>query len=329
MGLSRKHKFRLQGPSRLQWFFLLSVLAHALVLYRRSVDYPVHTFSENPPVELTELSPEEVAKLPPIPKPKDRVEPEVAETDEAPNNQLDPDAQILSSRNQKVDQQTKAALIDDYRKKQGTGMKNSVSRQNTAPPTGETDAAIARKSDDALEGTQQKKQAGVKRNWKTLTLRDLGLGGDGGPTAATDDRLNNIAKGENTVLSTREFKFFSYYHRIKETLRQYWKPNVERKLAMLWGRGTRMKEAELVTQVLVMLDSSGTVARISKVNSSGFDDLDEAAIDAFNQAAPFPNPPQGMIDPDGYVRIRWDFILKTEASPQISFRGAGNGRRAP
>jgi protein TonB len=39
-------------------------------------------------------------------------------------------------------------------------------------------------------------------------------------------------------------------------------------------------------------------------------DLDSAAVEAFRQAAPFPNPPKGMVEADGTIKIRWDFVLE-------------------
>lgn len=74
----------------------------------------------------------------------------------------------------------------------------------------------------------------------------------------------------------------------------------------------------------MLLDEKGGIKKISRVSASGFDDVDEAAIEAFRKAAPFPNPPKGMMDADGFVRIRWDFILTVEASPRIQFQAVGN-----
>ncbi len=312
-------------PGRLTWFVLLSLLVHAAIFVRRASDYPAHTFDPNTPIEIVEAPPEKTA---PSPKVKKKNEPEVAETEDAHNRELDPDAKFLSDRNQKAEKQMKAAQIDDFRQKQGTGMP-SLSRQKTMPATGSPNEKGGDEGAGDTKLQPNQKAAGVKRNWKTLSLNDLGIGGAGGPTAATDDRLDDVQTGDRTVLSAREFRFYSYYHRIKETLRQYWKPNVERKLAMLWAKGARMQETEVVTQVLVMLDEHGQVSKITRVTGSGFMELDEAAMDAFRQAAPFPNPPAGMVDPDGLVRIRWDFVLKTEASPQITFRGAGQRRNLP
>lgn len=313
-------------PDRLTWFVLVSLLVHAAIFIRRSTEYPAQTIDRSAPIEIVEAPPEKNPS--PAPKVKKKTETEIAETEDANNREIDPDAKFLSDRNQKAEKQMKAAQIDDFRKKQGTGLP-SLSRQKAMPATGNPTETGGEEGPGEAKPKPNQKAAGVKRNWKTLSLNDLGIGGAGGPTAATDDRLDDVQTGDRTVLSAREFRFYSYYHRIKETLRQYWKPNVERKLAMLWAKGARMQDTEVVTQVLVMLDEQGQVSKITRVTSSGFMELDEAAVDAFRQAAPFPNPPTGMVDPDGLVRIRWDFILKTEASPQITFRGAGQRRNMP
>jgi protein TonB len=47
------------------------------------------------------------------------------------------------------------------------------------------------------------------------------------------------------------------------------------------------------------------------LSESGTGDLDDAAVGAFNQAGPFPNPPKGMIDLNQEIKIPWDFVLKT------------------
>jgi protein TonB len=75
-----------------------------------------------------------------------------------------------------------------------------------------------------------------------------------------------------------------------------------------------------VTKVLVLLDSKGNINRVQKLVGSGFNDLDDAAIEAFQKAAPYPNPPKGIVDADGFVRVRWDFILQTSSGPRIQFQ---------
>ena len=53
------------------------------------------------------------------------------------------------------------------------------------------------------------------------------------------------------------------------------------------------------------------------VGESGLHDIDEAALEAFRAAEPFPNPPKGIVEKDGTIKIRWDFILEaTRATPK-------------
>jgi protein TonB len=50
--------------------------------------------------------------------------------------------------------------------------------------------------------------------------------------------------------------------------------------------------------------------RVQVVGESGVKDLDDAAVEAFRAAEPFPNPPKGIVDADGTIKINWDFILE-------------------
>lgn len=311
--------------------FVISVFLHAAVLflYIPTLRQDLASPREQEPIEITELS-----QLPPLSNfeksqpltPKLKIpEAQIAESEDAQNREVDPNAKYLGQFNQKAEKETRADQIDDFRAKQGTGAKGIPTQIETIPPTADE---IAKQEALADEGeipgeSSSKENIGVKRNWKTLSLKDLSVGGDGGARAATDDKLN-VDRGERTLLSTREYKFFGYYQRIKELLRQYWKPNIEHQMARLWGKGKILREDELTTRVLVLLDENGNISKISKLASSGYSELDEAAVSAFQTAAPFPNPPKAMLDEDGFVRINWDFILTTDNSPRIQFRNVGS-----
>ncbi len=73
----------------------------------------------------------------------------------------------------------------------------------------------------------------------------------------------------------------------------------------LWGRGKNMKEDELVTRVLVTLDDVGKVRKIARITSSGVMELDEAAIESFERAGPFPNPRKASSNPMASFAFRW------------------------
>jgi len=46
------------------------------------------------------------------------------------------------------------------------------------------------------------------------------------------------------------------------------------------------------------------------IGTSGIKELDDAAIESFNEAGPFPNPPKGMIR-NGRVTLEWGFVVKS------------------
>jgi TonB family protein len=80
---------------------------------------------------------------------------------------------------------------------------------------------------------------------------------------------------------------------------------------IIYRQGRNIASAkDRVTQVLVTLNDKGELLKIEVLTQSGVEQLDAAAIEAFKAASPFPNPPKGMVEPDGTIKIRWDFVLE-------------------
>jgi protein TonB len=320
-----------QGQKRGTWSTVaLSLILHIGILcfYFPRLTKEKSALTENDLIEITDYKEFPTARPEKAPK-RIEINPsnpkaQIAESEDAQNRKVDPKASYLGKHNQSVEKEMRASQIDDFRSKQGTGAKGIPTQVEMIPPTAEETGKPTEFSEEGgLLNKSPETKTGVKRNWKTLSLKDLSIGGDGGATGASDDKLN-VDRGERTLLSTREYKFFGYYQRIKDLLRQYWKPNIEHQMARLWGKGKQVKEDELTTRVLVLLDEAGKISKISKIAGSGYIELDDAAIQAFQAAAPFPNPPKAMLDEDGFVRVNWDFILTTDNSPRIQFRNVGS-----
>ena len=53
-----------------------------------------------------------------------------------------------------------------------------------------------------------------------------------------------------------------------------------------------------------------TVKKVDVANIIVSGTLDAAAIDSFNQAGPFPNPPKGMIR-GGKAVVEWGFVVNS------------------
>jgi protein TonB len=138
----------------------------------------------------------------------------------------------------------------------------------------------------------------------------MGSGSD--QSSTTNDSLENVKDDLITRLNTKEYKYFGYYNRIKNQLNQWWVPKVQQKFTKMMRQGrTIASEENKITKLVITLNDSGYLVNVQVLAESGVRDLDEAAIEAFRSAAPFPNPPKGMVDSDGNVKIRWDCVVES------------------
>jgi protein TonB len=64
-----------------------------------------------------------------------------------------------------------------------------------------------------------------------------------------------------------------------------------------------------ITSLLVTIDAKGNITKVLLKSTSGINELDEAAIESFNKAGPFPNPPSGMLI-NGEATIEWGFVVR-------------------
>lgn len=126
------------------------------------------------------------------------------------------------------------------------------------------------------------------------------------------DYVKGIQEANQTALNTREFVFFGYFQRIRERLDRAWVPILRQRLIKYHYSGRKLaSNTDHSTRVLVVLNRLGEITRVQVLSESGTRDLDDAAVKAFNDAGPFPNPPQGIVDKNGEIEIPWEFILRT------------------
>ena len=129
--------------------------------------------------------------------------------------------------------------------------------------------------------------------------------------AQNNDFVEEIPLGDMTNLNTTEFKYYGFYHRIRQKLEQHWGSSIKDKAKNLYRSGRRMPASEnLITSVAVTLDETGKIINMQIQGSSGVRELDQAAIESFNKAGPFPNPPKGLLI-GGRATIQWGFVIKS------------------
>ena len=128
--------------------------------------------------------------------------------------------------------------------------------------------------------------------------------------AASNDFIENLPLGDLAQLNTQEFKYFGFYDRIRQKLEQFWGVALKEKAQGLYRQGRHIAAGQRITSLQVILDRQGNIIKVLIKAASGIRELDEAAIESFRKAGPFPNPPQGMLQ-GGYASIEWGFVVKS------------------
>lgn len=131
--------------------------------------------------------------------------------------------------------------------------------------------------------------------------------------AAPNDHLKDVDEGDGTYLSTREWKYASFFNRVKQSVGQEWNPTSQMRLRDPTGQiyGGR----DRYTILTVTLDGTGRLKDAFVDKSSGLDFLDLEAVKAFERAQPFPNPPPGILAADDTVHFQFGFFLELSGRP--------------
>jgi TonB family protein len=192
------------------------------------------------------------------------------------------------------------------------------------------DASVTQKAE--TKSAQTKK----KTNFKDLKLSDFGVAAgepipekvsrapaselvkgmkNGDPLAnglsATNDYVEEVTLGDFTHLNTVEYKFYGFYHRIRQKLEQFWGKSIQEKAENIFRSGRRLPASEnLITSLQVALNEKGEIISVKILGASGVKELDDAAIESFNAAGPFPNPPKELLV-NGRATIDWGFVVKS------------------
>jgi TonB family protein len=120
--------------------------------------------------------------------------------------------------------------------------------------------------------------------------------GRGSPSA---DDLPGVPDGDATLVDTRAFRYAAFYRRVHEAIAREWDPNAvwdaHDPQDQVHGRAARRVLVELV------LEDDGRLRNVRILRGSGLDFFDRECLRAVAAAAPFPNPPRGLVGPDGLV----------------------------
>ncbi len=258
---------------------------------------------------------------------------QIVTSEDADSKERAKDAKYLGKKTQTFLRETSARNVGSFKKaakgsKQGVKSASQVKEKTPQKLVKKTEAKTKKKV--AQKKTKNKSKlrkkvsladlaapkvspSEVMRKRPAPSLAALGLKNGKAKAAglsANNDFVEDVPLGDMTRLNTVEYKYYGFYHRIKQKLEQYWGNSIQKKARALWKSGRRMPASEnRITSLEVTIDRKGRVVRVNVKGSSGVRELDEAAIESFNKAGPFPNPPKGMVK-NGHARIQWGFVVK-------------------
>ena len=139
----------------------------------------------------------------------------------------------------------------------------------------------------------------------------------------TQDHLKDIDEGAETALNAKKWKFASFFNRVKQQVRDHWRPAEEYRRRD--PSGSIYGQKDRYTLLRVQLKPDGTLANVALETPSGVEFLDDEAIEAFKQAQPFPNPPKQLVESNsGLIDFRFGFFFELSGSPHMKIFKYGN-----
>jgi protein TonB len=115
--------------------------------------------------------------------------------------------------------------------------------------------------------------------------------------APQNDRLDEKV-GPQLALNTKEYLYAGYLKRIRRLVNFYWSQNLDN-----LSSSVRLTHTQYDTTVNVILNADGALEYIDVTEKSGSPELDDAVVQAFRIAGPYPNPPEGLVEKDGRVYL--------------------------
>lgn len=203
----------------------------------------------------------------------------------------------LSDKDRSFERETRARLVDRFNRGGGGG--EAVAPEKKSLKLSDLGAFAKNHHPLKVAAEELKKE------------RVAGSRGPGRGVSASNDHLLNVPLGDLTYLNTVEYKYYGFFHRIRQKLEQFWGRSIQEKAESIMKEGRRIASDEnLTTALVVILNTQGKITDIVIKGSSGIKELDDAAIESFNEAGPFPNPPKGLVQ-NGQVKIEWGFVVNT------------------
>ncbi len=273
----------IQEAPRLKWFVFMSVCLHIVMITHEWSDDKILK-KKFPAVKVKYLPPEK--KTPPqkVPTLADIPKPRTIETPKSSELIARYDSRAHSNRNTKKNRryQNKKTVVPKAKKSVAISKKSQLTPKKKKPqePTPSTIKKPFRPHDKGFTLPKTKGEVSKSSPPKRITGGTLALldGFDADKYAAMDMESETAEDdGEAIALDTRETKYASYFARIKRQIELAWNYPYEAQRKGITG--------ELTLRFQISRD--GNLTNVRLINGSGYNVLDEAALQAVKSAAPY------------------------------------------
>jgi protein TonB len=223
-------------------------------------------------------------------------------------NSLKKEDAFLSDKTRSFDRESIARNVEKFSSAKGGGGAPSQASENLKSNAGKLKNLrlkdLAGHHQEVLSDTQSVKKISAAQTGQDSAVKDQpGL-------SSTNDYVQEVSLGDFTQLNTVEYKFYGFYHRIRQKLEQFWGKSIQEKSMLIFRSGRKIASADYITSLQVSMNHRGEIVAVKILGASGVKELDDAAVESFNAAGPFPNPPKELLI-NGTATIEWGFVVKS------------------
>jgi len=235
---------------------------------------------------------------------------QIVQNDDTGKQEKPKDQAFLGEKDMSYERQTVARKVDTFNKAaKGNAQVESVPRPATKQAANKKAIKDLKLSDIGMEAMGAPE---IQRAPSSLAKKGIESGDEKATgISSTNDYIEHVKLGDFTNLNTVEYKYYGFFNRIRGKLEQFWGRTLREKADALYKSGRTIASADQYTTALsITLNAQGEIVGIKVKSASGIKELDDAAIESFNQAGPFPNPPKGLLV-NGTATIEWGFVVNS------------------
>jgi hypothetical protein len=137
-------------------------------------------------------------------------------------------------------------------------------------------------------------------------LRQVAIGG-----SSISEHIPGVDEGAFTALNTDQLTYYAFFARINEQVRNRWVAMIRNYMGSLSEQDlAHLSRSDRQTVIEIVLTRTGEYVKGLIHSPSSVKPLDQAAVESFRAAAPFLNPPTGLVEADGFIHLRYVFMVR-------------------